>query len=424
MYADFDSQSLAFMAKQPIFDAKLGVWGYELLYRDARAEVDLRVPGSPHQMAESGFVQALAASLEDLEPEKSLLVDASSELLNDPRFHELPKTGLVLQMRESSLRLDAELLPELLRQKAQGLRLAFDDHRGVELSPKLLEACFLVSVDVLDLDQGVLSGLVTRFKAAGCLVLASRVEDEKSFAMAKSLGFDLFQGFFFKRPQVVPKRKLASSEASRMELLRALSNDTMDIKRLSKAVKNDATIAYRLLAYVNSAFFGLSEDVGSIERAILLLGWRRIRNWIRMLILSDMAQGEAQAELSFLAVQRGRFFELASQRLRYGTDEVESLFLMGLFSLLEPMLGLSWKDIMPTLPLESRIKEALRFQKGAYAVWPSMAKAFEEGDWTGLDGIINKAGFDPGIIALSYAEATDWAHAFFEMARSSAGEGN
>ena len=168
-------------------------------------------------------------------------------------------------------------------------------------------------------------------------MIAKRVESADDLSRAKDAGFALFHGFFFKRPQTETGRKISSSEITRIKLFEIIEKEEPDFDALAQAVEADVAISYRLLNFLNSANFSFATTVTSIRQAIVLAGWKPIRNWLRLIILTDMTPSEKTQELSYLSAHRAKLFETAALGGGY-EDESDKLFMLGLFSLLDAML--------------------------------------------------------------------------------------
>jgi len=231
--------------------------------------------------------------------------------------------------------------------------------------------------------------------------------------MAVSLGFSWFQGFFFQKPEIMPGRKLPSSQITRLKLFQLLEQDDVEIDKLAEVIQADVSISYRLLTLLNSAAFGLPVKIRSIQRAIVMLGMKQLRNWLRVVIFTDMAPKGKTRELSTSSVVRGKFLDNTAKAHGRSAEMGSSLFLLGLFSLLDALLDIPMDQIAENLPLDDDIKAALCGRGGDYADWLNLAKCFENADWTSLDGIIAKHALDPARIAKSYFGALDWANTFF-----------
>jgi EAL and modified HD-GYP domain-containing signal transduction protein len=123
-------------------------------------------------------------------------------------------------------------------------------------------------------------------------------------------------------------------------------------------------ISYKLLRFLNSAWFYRLEKVKSINQAIAYLGERELKRFLMLMIISEMTTNKPQ-ELVRLAIVRAKFCELlAAASGRFAKEN--NLFLLGLFSLLEAMLDTPIVDLLKELPVDDLIKEALIKKSGPW----------------------------------------------------------
>ena len=322
-----------YFARQPIFDSHNRVWGYELLFR-----------GGPE--AEKADVSDLdqatlsVAAGSTIDPEdfygtdKKILVNFGEQNILENVPYALPPKHTVVQVSETALASD-ETRKALATLTRDGYPIAVDDFEG--RTGDGLELADLVIIDILNKTPEDLLALLELAKQAGIPALAKKVEDTTAFSTARHLGFPLFQGYFFKRPELVSNRKLTSHQTSRFNLLRAIEKSDPDFEQLAKDIQTDVSISYRLLTYLNSAAFSFTQPIKSIKQAIVLMGWKQLRNWLRVIVLTDMQPKGKASELFFVAVQRGKFLELIVRSHDIPDADPDSMFLLGLFSLLEAM---------------------------------------------------------------------------------------
>lgn len=326
----------------------------------------------------------------------------------------LPAANTVVQVPES-IALTPDLLASLRQLKADGYSVAVDGFEARSGVDELLGLADMVIIDSLNKKPDHLAVLARQAHTEGRALLAKRVEDQAAYDLARQLGFTHFLGFFFQRPKIIPGRKFTTNEASRLRLMQFTHQDDPDFKSLAEAIKSDVSVSYRLLVYLNSPLFMFHIQIQSIEQALLLLGWKQVRNWLRVIILADLTPVGVTSELPFLSVQRGRFFELAAKQAGFKVGEREALFMLGLFSLLEPLLRMPMNYILQHLPLEQDLKDALLGGEGPYAIWLTLARAFEAGDWAGVEATIATLGLDKAGVARCYSEALDWANRFLDQ---------
>jgi EAL and modified HD-GYP domain-containing signal transduction protein len=257
----------------------------------------------------------------------------------------------------------------------------------------------------------VLTDVAGRAQAYQAGLLAMQVQDGARFVMCRDLGFSLFHGAFFKRPDTIQVRQLTSNEVARFNLLHMLEQEVPDFDQLAETIQSDVSISFRLLAYLNSAAFGLRQKITSIRQAISLLGWRKMKNWLRVVLLNDMSQKAETPELMAVAVQRGKFLELIAKDHDFWGFDPEILQLLGIFSLLDAMLGLPMGEIVTYLPLDNKLKAALcREPNNEYLPLLQLAQYFEEARWEEGRQMIQQLNLDSAKVQAAFQASVDWAN--------------
>ncbi|WP_167590322.1 EAL and HDOD domain-containing protein [Oceanidesulfovibrio indonesiensis] len=401
-----------FFARQPIFDRKKEPRGYALLYRHSSDATTAHFDDKDIATL-TVIANAIMNMPKEEKARKKLFITFTEEPILRKIPLALPAETTVLAVDESIAK-NREVLKTLMELKADDYQIALNDYSGAPGSEVLLKLADIVFVDVLDGDKERIGGLVDAVKPHKCVLAAKRVEHISHFELARELGFSLFQGFFFEKPEIVPGRKLSSSQISRLMLFRALEKENPEFDELASIIESDVAISYRLLALINSAAFSLSRKVESIKQALVLLGLKQVKSWLWLIFLSDITPEEKTSELPYLSTIRGKFLERAALNHDRSDPKPDSLYLLGLFSLLEALLDIPFADIAENLPLDEKIIDALCGQENELTPWLEMAKLFERGEWDNIDEIIEKLQLDPMTVANSYAEALTWAKSIQE----------
>ncbi|MFP4169083.1 MAG: EAL and HDOD domain-containing protein [Desulfonatronovibrionaceae bacterium] len=218
-----------------------------------------------------------------------------------------------------------------------------------------------------------------------------------------------FPGLFFSHPEIIPGRKLAVGEISRLELLKELSREEVDFSKLAEIVQKDISLTYRLFRYINSAAFSLTHKVESTQRALTLMGYMRLKEWLRVVILTEMGSGDIGREIVNLSAKRGKFMQLLAPQLETDLGS-ESLFLFGFLSLLDVLLRRPMQEIVDELPLNRGLKAALLGGKGTLSRLISLNKAQERGNWEEVGRLLDEMGLDLKKSARALNEARDWSN--------------
>lgn len=373
-----DSSESLFIARQPIFSTDLSVWGYELLFRSsgtAQTAVITNENQATSQVIADGFTLVRPG----LSSSQKLLINFPEQLLLDETALALPPSTCVIEILET-VHPTPSIMEALQKLKQAGFTIAMDDYTGeYALEP------FLDIADILKMDILALGADPARVrKALDCLggrklkLLAEKVENEEVFRFCSEIGFTLFQGYFFCRPEIIPGKKIPAGAATKLRLLKELSDPNFEAGRIAQIINTDPGLSYRLFRYLNSASFGLRNHVDSVSHAVNMIGQRPLACWLQAVILSDLNPSPRAAEVSFLSLQRARFLELLSQKLDL-TPHVA--FTLGLFSLLDSLLRVDMSTILDELQLSQDLICALTNQTPSrMSLGLSLVRAYESGD--------------------------------------------
>src|SRR5206468_10674793 len=179
-------------------------------------------------------------------------------------------------------------------------------------------------------------------RSFGVKAVAEKVETQEEFKLCKEEGFDLYQGYFFCKPEVLRANAIGTNKLSLLQLLAALQDPDIELKRLEELIARDVALSYRLLRYINSAFFGLRTRVDGIGRAVALLGLSNVKRWATMTVFAGI-EGKPR-ELLNLALVRARMCELLGPEL--GERSGDQLFTLGLFSVVDALLDAPMHEVL------------------------------------------------------------------------------
>lgn len=203
------------------------------------------------------------------------------------------------------------------------------------------------------------------------------------------------------------------SRARLLKLLALLARDA-DAHELEAAIKQDPALAYQLLKLVNSVAFGLSRSIDNLSQALMALGRRQLQRWLQLLLYahpegSSGSSGRA-APLMPWAALRGALMENLSASLGGDSDERDSAYMIGTFSLLDVLLGMSMTDLLKPLNLSAPVAEALlNHAGGRLGLLLGAAEAAECGDLTTLATNLETLGLSTTAFANALCESYRWA---------------
>ncbi|MDP3426873.1 MAG: HDOD domain-containing protein, partial [Humidesulfovibrio sp.] len=325
-----------FVARQPVLDTALNTWGYFHYYRRCMEHTYSEFT-DPVQ-ATLSVIQCLPACMDTCGLKHKALVHlpGPTVLTAVPMALGPDCVAPVIALDDLT---DSAYLEALRELRQSGFALALDLTSALPPDSPLFD---MVDIVILDLREPVgglkgLAAMARALAARGLTLLAKRVESHESAHLARELGFTLFSGYFFREPQTLTQRKVSAAETTRLNLLDLLSHPEPPTDQLVAAIEADASVSYRVLGMLNSAHFGLLKKVSSVRQALLLAGWTHLCAWLRVMVMADMTPTTKARELLHLSAQRAKFFEILAQASDR-REMAESLFLVGLFSLLPAML--------------------------------------------------------------------------------------
>ena len=392
-----DSSREIFLARQPIFDRSLRVTGYELLYRsgstnwfdcDDPKRATLQLLQSVYCVGEDKLLAGRDAYLNF---PHDLLVSLCPSIISPRRF--------VVEILET-VRPDEALKKACVELKRRGYRLALDDFTGRGRTAELVPLVDIVKVDLLATTAQQQIKLVRQYRRPGLKFLAEKVERQEQFERLRRASYELFQGFFFARPAMVTSRQPAGSKQVCLELLRLSVSGGFDFRRVETTLRQDVSLAYKLLRYINSWCYGLPQEVHSLGQAIALLGEAGMRRWIMVTALAELAV-DKPTELMALAVARGLFCESVTDQVGWHGRN-EELFLLGLFSLLDAMTGRPMAEMIAELGLAGEVCSALLDGEQCPGVTSSLLRllfAYERGMWDDALREARSLSLDPAYVA-------------------------
>ncbi len=413
------------IARQPVFDGKRRLWGYALhCVGQSGPLMSVSSASNPVDGDEVAIGVAASAYMglqQIVKQGKKVLVGFSEKSILEHLPYALPPELTVIQVTPEVF--EKSSVPDALIQlKSDGYSLAVSGFNQSEGLKVLFSMADVISLDVRGMTRTLLTDLVLRARQYRAELMAVRVQDGAQFVMCRDLGFTLFHGAFFKKPDTIQVRQLTSNEVARFNLLHMLEREEPDLEQLAEIIQSDVSISFRLLAYLNSAAFGLRQKITSIHQAISLLGWRKMKNWLRVVLLNDMSQKTDTSELMAVAVQRGKFLERIAKDHDYWGFDPEILHLLGIFSLLDAMLGLPMGEIVTYLPLDSKLKSALcREPNNEYLPLLQLAQYFEEARWEDGRRMIQQLNLDSAKVQAAYQSSVDWANEMVTLSSDSTG---
>lgn len=399
------------IARQPILNTNLRIYGYELLYRDNPLSSVFDDTDADYASSETIMNSFHEMDIERVTGGKRAFVNFTEKLLLDGVATILPSKVLVVELLESILP-TPEVLDACKKLKRKGYTIALDDFVLEPEYVPLLKVADIVKVDFLSTEMERIEQFAQSVKDTHIRLLAEKLETAEDFQAAKDMGFTLFQGYFFCTPSIVTTNvEINPLKLTSMELIRLSCDPNVDYVKIAEIIKHDVALSYRLLRVVNSAFFGLRYTVSNIRQALLILGMNEIRKWITLISLSRLTDDKPD-ELITMSLIRAKFLELISHNVGL-SREADDLYMFGLMSLMNAITDMPFEEIVKLTNISSNIADPLIKRHGTYWDLISIIIHLERSEWDSFFKVAEMYNLSEAQIAGAYMDAIEWAGKLF-----------
>lgn len=393
-----------FIARQPIFDRNLKVYGYEILSRSGAHNAFTGTDGDQASIDVIGNT-FLTIGLRRLTGGKRAFINFTRRLFLDQIGLKLPRELTVIEILED-LKPDPQLIEVCSRLRDAGYQLALDDFmaRHSQLLP-LIKLADIVKVDFMGMPDREKRDIARCIASHGPRLLAEKVETREEFQLALECGYTLFQGFFFSKPEMIPSRDIPGYKLNHLRMLQQLSRRDLHYDALAETIRQDLSLSYKLLNFINSAYFSVRRKVSSVKQAMMLMGEDEIRKWASLVTLTGLGHDKPQ-ELMVTALARANFCESMASRAGLRGREGE-LHMVGLLSLLDVLVGRPLGEVIETMPLGREIKAALNSEQGPYRRVLDLILLYEKAEWNRLPMIMAELRLGAEQVAGAYLDSLE-----------------
>ena len=394
-----------FVARQPIFDTRRRVVAYELLFRSG---FENYFPNIDRDVASSRVIHdALATfTLPKLTSGRKAYINVTKRVLCDGLYSVLPARKTVIELLEDVAG-DPETLAAVHTARAAGYEIALDDFvDGVGTAP-LVPLAHVLKVDFLATSPAERRRIRESTRKQKIVLLAEKVETAADVAEAEELGYTLFQGYFFKRPEIICREEIPPSKLTYVRFLRELQAPILDYDGIERIIKHDVALSVKLLKFLNSAAFGWRSRVTSLKHALVLLGEGPFRRWASLLAIIGMTDDRPH-ELALVSLARARFAELLCPAAKLVGRELDA-FLVGLLSALDVMVGRPLPELLAEIAVSPEIDAALLRQDTPLGRVRALALAYESANWSEVSSLAAQLRIPEDVLPDLARQALDWA---------------
>ncbi len=399
-----------FLARQPVFTEDKKVFGYELLFR---LGLENFFPDVDGDKATSTLLSNIFFPFDykEILGGKKGLINFTEKLLVQKAPLLLPKEHFIIEVLEE-IEPEEELLASLQKLNDEGFNIALDDFVYHEKYEPMMALSKIIKFDLiatpLDSIEGILKEIRKKFSSK---FLAEKVETYQEFELAKAMGFDLFQGYFFSKPEVLSTKGISSSQITKLRLVNEMGKEELNLESIESLIKKDVSISFKLLKFINSAYFSRPNPIDTIKDAINFLGTQELRKFINIVVISDIGEQKPN-ELVRVSIIRARMCEKCGELFKTKFSK-EELFTLGLFSFIDAILDRRMEDIFQYVVFSEKMQRALCKKDKEFNSFLNLISSFEKGNWqtTFLSSISGRP--EESKLAAFYLDSVKMANSFF-----------
>lgn len=343
-----------YVARQPIFDRNMNIFGYELLYRRSMNNF---YEGLDDNQATAELINNafLTMHFHELTSGTKAFINFSQDMLIEEIPLLLPQESIVVEILER-VEVSDSLIAACKKLKEEDYIIALDDFVFNESYLPLIELADIIKIEFSTVDLDIQQGLINKYKKK-IKFLAEKVETREEYQLALNMGYDYFQGYFFSKPVIMKSKEIGSLNINIIRILDLLKEKEPDYQKMTEIIETDLGLSYKLLKLANSVIFGTRNKIHSIKHALVQLGIIELRKWIYVLMLKDI-QNLENKELIKTCLIRAKLMELIAVETG-NNDKKSEYFLTGMFSSVDVLMNRNMKELTNELPLTVDVKKAL-----------------------------------------------------------------
>ncbi|MCK5831569.1 MAG: HDOD domain-containing protein [Methylococcales bacterium] len=387
------------VGRQQILDCDLKIYAYEILFRGTDFDLNLK------DGATSATNQVITDSILEIGLNgivgsgKAFINFTAQNLLEKTPLH-LPKDRIVIEVLED-VTVDFRIINHLREFSQQGYTIALDDFVYTPEWVPLIEFADIIKLDIMAMPLSETLATIEKLKAYDVKLLAEKVETREAFEVLKKAGCVLFQGFFFSKPNIVAGKRLGVNQIATIKLLSTINNPEVSFNELSTVITQDVGLSYKLLHYINSAFFSFPNKIESIHHGVTCLGISEIKRWVNILTLTSVTNKPDALFQNILI--RGKMCELLAEQF---DQDPSQMFLMGMLSSLDSLLDIPLEEAISQLPMSEGIERAILHKEGVAGEILSYVINYEQ--WKLTDEDMSR--IKPITIGEIYFKSVNWSN--------------
>jgi len=387
-----------FIARQPIYNKKLEVIGYELLFRDNAGEKSAIVD---KELATAQVILSilLEVGLNKIVGRRLAFINVARDFILSDLPYSLDIEKVVLEISEE-IEADTEVIEALKKLSNNGYKISLDNFVYHYSKDQLVELADYIKLDIGKLTQNEFKSQINLLRNKKAKLIASKIETKNDFDICNEVSVGYFQGYFLAQPNIITGTRLSAIRYSILELHRKFQNPDTHPSDIEELLSKDLYLTYRIFNYISNNY-PEQKNVSTLHEAIEIVGLDEIKAWVGLLVRSRL--DDEPNELLVSTLTRAKMCELLA--LSLNKPDAASYFLVGLFSYIDMIMEKNMSELLRSLPLAGQMNEALLYRKGSMADALNCVIAYEKGDWDA----VRFENADKGIILDCYLKSIEWA---------------
>ncbi len=367
-----------YIGRQPILSKSKKTFAYELLFRDS---LENSFPGIDGDIGTSRLLSNtfFSMGINEITGNKPGFINFTRELLLNKTPLLFPKESIVIEILED-IEPDRNVVAAIQEFRKKGYKIALDDFIFDKKYKPLIKLSHIIKFDLMATPLPTITALVKALKSQSDItLLAEKVETYEEYSLAKEMGFTLFQGYFFSKPEVISQTDLSANKMTLLNLISETGKSRLDFDRLSDIIKSDISISYKLMKFINSPYYRRSNEISTVRDAVSFLGEDTVKQFVRVLAAAGLSDNKPD-ELMRLSIVRARMCELMGKYIETAFSS-EELFTMGLFSTIDAMLDKDMDSVLKEISFSGKVKDALLGKDQNFTGLLNACICFENGTW-------------------------------------------
>lgn len=398
------------LCKVPVFDDKKNLYAYEIKYEREESNLNQMIKDLYYTISQLDIKKFLSG--------KNAFIKVHPDVIIFTDFLNLINKEVFILEVESKYLKSKILLDKLKSLKEEGFTFSLEVSEGEFNPDTYLPAVSIfeylsVSLKNFNSDKEKFISLIHELPF---MLKAEDVDSNEDFNKALNLGFKLFEGEFFTKPEQLTTKEESFNKLEVLKLIRYVTEED-DLNDIAEAIKANPDISVALLKYVNSSFFYLANPITSINRAVIYLGRKNILSWLLLISMISVAKNDMDIEAVKMALFRGKFMELLSLKINPDQNIADTAFLVGVLSLAEKIFKVDIKTILNDLKLSQEFEKVLVERSGYFGELLNFVINIEKNNLKEVKKFKENYGLSDKEIGDITVETYKWIDTIFEIVR-------